>query len=444
MLKVLASGPFVPKEIIKFHRSQTYSKDKEQKKNIKNNKKMKNSSNKKKNKNKKINSYSARNLKYKNMKDNLILDDDYLNKIIKDIYMNNDVGNINLDLKKSSNKNKDNNKINKKYSNYLYNSNYKNNIFKNYNTNKDNTNLNLNKEIITNLQPIKIMKGNNKSTRNNKNYFLKYEVNKNNNIDFQNNYKNYFNNNNTDNKNNIKKKFLNYYPMYDDEDFYTNNNSNKKFTKNNKKKINYSMDNKQLNNDYNIKNNILKGKKRIRDLSMLLQNIKDFDDYDNLIYDRKIVKNNLERSVGELENIIKLLNKNTKENECECLKLSKNRQKLINYANKNKDKTNELNLLRDDDIFMKHKILYNSIKNQTREINEEILEEKDEIGQINICIKLLNKKISEENLNCDKIRQQINYYTKHCKNLKEKIKVFDQKTEIAEYIFKEINEEHLI
>ena len=240
------------------------------------------------------------------------------------------------------------------------------------------------------------------------------------------------------------------FPINYSEDFNLNNNynynynNNKKMKKKNKSKSsNCSIDNK-LKGEYDFDNNVLKSKIRIHKLSKLLENIRSFGDYDLLINDKIIEKNNLIRSISNLENSIKLFNRNTKDNNMECFQINNDNERLMTIVNKSKDVNKNLDSLKNDNIFYNYNNLYDSIKEETNEINQEIMDKKNEIDEMNACIKLLNKKILEDNLQCDKIKQDINYYIKHTYNLKERIKLFEQKTENAEYIIKEMRKEHSI
>ncbi len=442
MLKILATGPFVPKDVIEIHRRGTYSEEKDKRMQIKGHKKknklnISNSKNKKNIKMKINLSFNLKNSRPQKLKKNFKLDNDYINELIKDLNQNNNSVNFNQYLSKEKY-----NKYNKsKLENPLYMSNY----YYQDNQNKSNN----------------VKKNGTKITRNNnKNSFNKYYGGKSNinNINNINNSKDNnefllkksFNRNNTEK--NIRKTYnIMKCPLYNSEDFNLNNNynynhynNNKKMEKRNKSKsTNCSLDNK-LKGDYDFDSNVLKSKIRIRNLSKLLENIRSFGDYDLLINDKIIEKNNLIRSISNLENSIKLFNRNTKDNNMECFQINNDNERLMTIVNKSKDVNKDLDSLKNDNIFYNYNNVYDSIKEETNEINQEIMDKKNEIDEMNACIKLLNKKILEDNLQCDKIKQDINYYIKHTYNLKERIKLFEQKTENAEYIIKEMRKEHSI
>ena len=438
MLKILATGPFVPKDVIEIHRKGTYSEDKDKMMQIKSHKKknklnINNSKNKKNNKMKINLSFNLKNSRPQKLKKNFKLNNDYINELIKDLNQNNNSVNFNHYLSKE----KYNKYNNSKLENPLYMSNYYYQDIQ--------------------YKPNNIKKNGIKKTRiNNRNNFNKYFGGKNNINNISNSkdnneflLKKNFNRNNTEK--NIRKTYnIMKFPINYSEDFNLNNNynynynNNKKMKKKNKSKSsNCSIDNK-LKGEYDFDNNVLKSKIRIHKLSKLLENIRSFGDYDLLINDKIIEKNNLKRSISNLENSIKLFNRNTKDNNMECFQINNDNERLMTIVNKSKDVNKNLDSLKNDNIFYNYNNLYDSIKEETNEINQEIMDKKNEIDEMNACIKLLNKKILEDNLQCDKIKQDINYYIKHTYNLKERIKLFEQKTENAEYIIKEMRKEHSI
>ena len=438
MLKILATGPFVPKDVIEIHRKGTYSEDKDKMMQIKSHKKknklnINNSKNKKNNKMKINLSFNLKNSRPQKLKKNFKLNNDYINELIKDLNQNNNSVNFNHYLSKE----KYNKYNNSKLENPLYMSNYYYQDIQ--------------------YKPNNIKKNGIKKTRiNNRNNFNKYFGGKNNINNISNSkdnneflLKKNFNRNNTEK--NIRKTYnIMKFPINYSEDFNLNNNynynynNNKKMKKKNKSKSsNCSIDNK-LKGEYDFDNNVLKSKIRIHKLSKLLENIRSFGDYDLLINDKIIEKNNLIRSISNLENSIKLFNRNTKDNNMECFQINNDNERLMTIVNKSKDVNKNLDSLKNDNIFYNYNNLYDSIKEETNEINQEIMDKKNEIDEMNVCIKLLNKKILEDNLQCDKIKQDINYYIKHTYNLKERIKLFEQKTENAEYIIKEMRKEHSI
>jgi len=430
MLKILASGPFVPKDVIEIHRNGTYSEDKNKTMQIKGHKiknrlNLKNSKNKKNNKMKINLSFNLKNSRPQKLTKNFKLNNDYINELIKDLSQNNNSVNFKNYLSKEKN-----NKSTLEKPLHMRNYYYQDNPYKTINIKKNG---------------IKKIKSNNK---NNFNKYLAGKKNINNISNSKDNkeflLKKIFNRNNTEK--NIRKTYnMVKCQIYNSEDFNLKYNNNNKKTKkiNKSKSSNYSMDNK-LNGDYDLNKNVLKSKIRMQYLSKILNNIRSFGDYDLLINDKTIEKNNLKRSISNLETSIKLFNRNTKDNNMECFHINNDNERLMTIVNKNKEVHKDLDSLKNDNLFYSYNNLYDSIKEETNDINQEIMDEKNEIDEMNAYIKLLNKKILEDNLQCDKIRQDLNYYIKHAYNLKEKIKLFEQKTQNAEYIIKEMRKEHSI
>ena len=430
MLKILASGPFVPKDVIEIHRNGTYSEDKNKTMQIKGHKiknrlNIKNSKNKKNNKMKINLSFNLKNSRPQKLTKNFKLNNDYINELIKDLSQNNNSVNFKNYLSKEKN-----NKSTLEKPLHMRNYYYQDNPYKTINIKKNG---------------IKKIKSNNK---NNFNKYLAGKKNINNISNSKDNkeflLKKIFNRNNTEKD--IRKTYnMVKCQIYNSEDFNLKYNNNNKKTKkiNKSKSSNYSMDNK-LNGDYDLNKNVLKSKIRMQYLSKILNNIRSFGDYDLLINDKTIEKNNLKRSISNLETSIKLFNRNTKDNNMECFHINNDNERLMTIVNKNKEVHKDLDSLKNDNLFYSYNNLYDSIKEETNDINQEIMDEKNEIDEMNAYIKLLNKKILEDNLQCDKIRQDLNYYIKHAYNLKEKIKLFEQKTQNAEYIIKEMRKEHSI
>ena len=430
MLKILASGPFVPKDVIEIHRNGTYSEDKNKTMQIKGHKiknrlNLKNSKNKKNNKMKINLSFNLKNSRPQKLTKNFKLNNDYINELIKDLSQNNNSVNFKNYLSKEKN-----NKSTLEKPLHMRNYYYQDNPYKTINIKKNG---------------IKKIKSNNK---NNFNKYLAGKKNINNISNSKDNkeflLKKIFNRNNTEK--NIRKTYnMVKCQIYNSEDFNLKYNNNNKKTKkiNKSKSSNYSMDNK-LNGDYDLNKNVLKSKIRMQYLSKILNNIRSFGDYDLLINDKTIEKNNLKRSISNLETSIKLFNRNTKDNNMECFHINNDNERLMTIVNKNKEVHKDLDSLKNDNLFYSYNNLYDSIKEETNDINQEIMDEKNEIDEMNAYIKLLNKKILEDNLQCDKIRQDLNYYIKHAYNLKEKIKLFEQKSQNAEYIIKEMRKEHSI
>ena len=68
---------------------------------------------------------------------------------------------------------------------------------------------------------------------------------------------------------------------------------------------------------------------------------------------------------------------------------------------------------------------------------------KNEIEEINLYMKLLNKKMVDDIKLCDKMRQELNFYKKHTESLKQKLQIFERHTENIEEVFDEMNEKHI-
>lgn len=390
MLKKLAKGPFVPKDIINFYQNSSNSTN-----NIK----------KYKSQNIDENYLSFKNINYinkNNKKSNLQYK--RIDNIIKDIIQEN-----NLDIK----------------GNY-------NSIFSNHN-------YFYNFDKIKNLKIIKndnnILKRKSKSKKN----FQKISKKTLNNQQQNNFYKNKsytISNKNYSLYNNDQEIKAHYYKIKKKIISNKRNDNNLQFFYN-------SFDNKILK-DYNLKYNILKSKSRIKNYSKLLENLRDFGQYNLLINDRKNIKIDLERNVSDLTNSIKVINRTTHNKEMECFKINEDNEKILLKSKKNraKSKKKELNEIKKDNIFLNFNDIYNAIKCQTMEINKEILKKKDEIKEINNNIKVWKKDIYETKIQCDKMRKDIYFYKNHLYNLKENLKIMKQKNDKIELIFKEINKDH--
>ena len=392
MLKKLAKGPFVPKDIINFYQNSSNSTN-----NIK----------KYKSQNIDENYLSFKNINYinkNNKKSNLQYK--RIDNIIKDIIQEN-----NLDIKGN-------------YNSIFLSHNYYHNFDK-----------------IKNLKIIKndnnILKRKSKSKKN----FQKISKKTLNNQQQNNFYKNKsytISNKNYSLYNNDQEIKAHYYKIKKKIISNKRNDNNLQFFYN-------SFDNKILK-DYNLKYNILKSNSRIKNYSKLLENLRDFGQYNLLINDRKNIKIDLERNVSDLTNSIKVINRTTHNKEMECFKINEDNEKILLKSKKNraKSKKKELNEIKKDNIFLNFNDIYNAIKCQTMEINKEILKKKDEIKEINNNIKVWKKDIYETKIQCDKMRKDIYFYKNHLYNLKENLKIMKQKNDKIELIFKEINKDHSI
>lgn len=392
MLKRLAKGPFVPKDIINFYQNCSNST---------------NNINKYKTQNIDENYLSFKNINYinkNNKKSNLQYKK--IDNIIKDIIQEN-----NLDIKGN-------------YNSIFLSHNYYHNFDK-----------------IKNLKIIKndnnILKRKSKSKKN----FQKISKKTLNNQQQNNFYKNKsytISNKNYSLYNNGQEIKAHYYKIKKKIISSKRNDNNLKFFYN-------SFDNKILK-DYNLKYNILKSNSRIKNYSKLLENLRDFGQYNLLINDRKNIKIDLERSVSDLMNSIKVINRTTHNKEMECFKINEDNEKILLKSKKNraKSKKKELNEIKKDNIFLNFNDIYNAIKCQTMEINKEILKKKDEIKEINNNIKVLKKDIDETKIQSDKMRKDIYLYKNHLYNLKENLKIMKQKNDKIELILKEINKDHSI
>ena len=268
MLKILAVGPFIPKETVKHHKKKSSSKNKDEK-----------------------NFFNSKNNKINISNGNKQITD--INKILDKI------NNSNLDDKKRAIVS---NLINDRYL-YLCNddSNMGNNS-KEILNHKNNKTFNQKKEI----KDI-IFKGKENLLRkstplNNFQKYLSYKINNNNKN--KNNITNIFeeNNNNIRNiliKNSSKtfsKKNINL------RNKSKNNSINNITTKVNYKKFFNSTNNLAINKnskDYNLKNNILKSAKRIEDFEKLLESLGNSEQYYLLMTGKKLEINNLERNMSD-------------------------------------------------------------------------------------------------------------------------------------------------
>ena len=421
MLKILASGPFVPQDIIQFHRNQSFSKKENNiiRPNIKKSHRSSSNINNKYKNNKRNNTNIKKNNKNNNIltiKEIINNSDEVFHNLINENYKGNYTYNIG---KKSFYNNNFNNSNNYK----------KTNNFRTIKNNKNKKYNNSSKKKSDGNRPIKVLKNEKKRKNKKSNTFQKYFDDD---EEKYNNLSNSYSNNKILLEKNICKNLAKsynekMYPLYSDEE-RTYNKTISNNSKNNKlRSYFYSLN---IEKDYNIRNNILKSQKRIKDLSKLLESIKDTGQYHSLINNRKLVKKKLERSISDLKNSINKFNRTTKNNEIKLIKIYEKNEKLMNQTLKNKGKNGELDLLKNDDIFLNYEIFYNTIKNHTLELNKEIFDYNNEINEIKSYIKKLNKNIKDDSLECNQLRKKINLYNHQCAFLINEIKKFDEKFSI--------------
>ena len=377
MLRILANGPFVPKEIQKSKNYYDYIK---KKKNLNNNVSLhSNLSNKNtdfistNNINNNISNYTNINNDKKNYKKEI--KNDYLNEFIENI------------TKKQGNDNKNylqytfqdklvNNKVTKSF-------NDNNNIAKNNKSENNNVN---DKELYNKSNSLEFKIEDNQNFPNNINNDNNIINNENQiDINYQNNNDNYIND--LPNNNHVIQSY---------KDSINNNNSylydDKNKEKNKIKSINTSLDNLFSKDQYiiieNIRNRLNsstsnyrkitlnKDKRRVKSLSNKLKNIKNFEKYDTLINNRKIKKAGLQKSISNLENSIKIFKKNNKLKEKECLKLSYDNKKLMTNNEINKEKIKDYDLIQN--LIREKNNDFIELKKENNKINEEIMIYKNE------------------------------------------------------------------
>jgi hypothetical protein len=405
MLRILADGPFVPKEI---KNSRNYYDILKKKRNANNTGTLhSNISNKKTNFiTNNINNYTSLNNNKKYI--NKDINEDYLNTFIENIIQRNNKDNKNCF--KFTFQNKSDNICNNSSININ-----NNDISIKKKLNKDNSNeLNIvdNNNFTNNLN--KEDKINDIS--NNKYVIESYNLNENNNMIKPNE------------KGKIKIKYLN----CSLDDIY-NNNERYMLEDNKRNIVNSSV------NDYRTIS-LYKNKKRVNSLSNKLKKIKNFEKYNTLINNRKIKKAGLEKSVSNLENSIKIFRNDKKLKEKECIKLSLDNKKLIINNTKNQEKIKDYYIMQN--IIKEKNNEFIKIKNINRKINEEIMKYKNEIEEINLNIKLLNKKMINDAKICDKMRKDINIYKKHSEKLKQKLNIFDENADVIEDIINKMKQKH--
>lgn len=403
MLRILAEGPFVPKEI---KNSRNYYDNLKKKKYVNNTGTLHSNSS---NKNtdfitNNINNYASLNNNKKCI--NKDINEDYLNAFIENIIQKN-------------------NKDNKNCFKFTF-QNQSDNIYNNSSININNNDISIKKKLNKdNSNEINILDNNNfinnlnneykiNDIPNNKNVIESYNLNENNNM------------NKVNDKGKIKIKYLN----CSLDDIYNNND---RYMLEDNKRNNSSV------NDYRAIS-LYKNKKRVNSLSNKLKKIKNFEKYNTLINNRKIKKAGLEKSISNLENSIKIFRNDKKLKEKEYIKLSLDNKKLIINNTKNQEKTKDYYIMQN--IIKEKNNDFIKIKNINRKINEEIMKYKNEIEEINLNIKLLNKKMINDAKICDKMRKDINIYKKHSEKLKQKLNIFDENADVIEDIINKMKQKH--
>ena len=180
---------------------------------------------------------------------------------------------------------------------------------------------------------------------------------------------------------------------------------------------------------------------RMRSLSSKVKTIRNFEKYNTLINNKKMEKAELQKSISNLENSIKLFKNDTKLKDKECVKLLHDNKKMTINNEINKEKIKEYECIQNN--IKQNNIKYKEIRNETNAINETIMKIKNEIEEMNIKIKILKKKIIDEEKNCEKMRKDININKNHSNNLKQKIKIFDDNHKNVEEIIDNMNRTHI-
>ena len=199
------------------------------------------------------------------------------------------------------------------------------------------------------------------------------------------------------------------------------NTSHKKIKK---KLLNSSLD-IILNNKYDINKNIY--------------NNKELNNFYSLIMNKRIVKNNLKKSISDLENSIKIFNINEKRKEEIFTKIIDYNKLIISNIEKTKHKINN-SILLNNDYINKNNYDYdnevnkdnkdNDIINKGIEINEQIMIMKKYIDNINKFNNLLNQIIKEEIKLNNKLEKDIIVYKKNLLNREEKLKILETNSKI--------------
>ena len=175
--------------------------------------------------------------------------------------------------------------------------------------------------------------------------------------------------------------------------------------------------------------------KMMRNLSAKLKN---YESYNSLINDKRLRKTKLQNSISNLENRIKIFKNNRKMKDKECVKILYDNKKIFINNERSKKKVKNFVSVQNNVRLSnsKHKI----IKNETKGINERIMRIKNEIEEMNFKTKLLNLKFIDETKICDKMKKDINMYNNHSKILKAKIKKLDDNKKLFEDVINNLNE----
>ena len=326
-----------------------------------------------------------------------------INKKTSNLINYNKYGGENEKLKNKNNKNDNNLIINKNYSvdNINYNiNNYKEKKINNYKS----------KSLRENI------KNKNKNKNNNNEFSFTYDLIQN--LKRKKNKNNIYTQNSNSNleRINIKNKYLK-----NKNKCIMGNTSHKKIKK---KLLNSSLD-IILNNKYDINKNIY--------------NNKELNNFYSLIMNKRIVKNNLKKSISDLENSIKIFNINEKRKEEIFTKIIDYNKLIISNIEKTKHKINN-SILLNNDYINKNNYDYdnevnkdnkdNDIINKGIEINEQIMIMKKYIDNINKFNNLLNQIIKEEIKLNNKLEKDIIVYKKNLLNREEKLKILEKNSKI--------------
>ena len=156
-----------------------------------------------------------------------------------------------------------------------------------------------------------------------------------------------------------------------------------------------------------------------------------------------MTKAKLMQSISDLENAIKMYNNSKKLKDIECRKIFYDNKKLMTYNEINKGRMEKYYNLKSDIENKDINNEYKRIKNENMQLNEEILKTKNDIEEINLYMKLLNKKMIDDIKLCDKMRQELSFYKKHTESLKQKLQIFERHTENIEEVFDEMSKKHI-
>jgi chromosome segregation ATPase len=222
-----------------------------------------------------------------------------------------------------------------------------------------------------------------------------------------------------------------------------------------------SMDNLFVNNEYSniseVKEKNKKGinsssndinifvddnKQKYKILSNKLNNLNNSVKYSSLINDKKAIISKLQKSIKDFENNIKIYKNLKRAKDTECKKISNYNKKLLDNTEINREKAKEYVDIKYGFDNKDIKNEYNRIKNENMQLNEQIFTIQNEINQMNLELKLLNKKKEDDIKLCENIKQEINLYRKHSENLKKNLKVLNKQTGDIEEVLDKMNENY--